>query len=364
MSSILVVIYALLLAVVSDNCVTCDGLTTERQNGAASFVTRIQGVYPSDPLPDQLPQRFPTALTTTVPPPIIIDPLPTFNLYPISQPIPPPATPRPSDQYGWQRAESVALVQVTGTWTLRHERDVSAGAYHITGNAGAILRLPFEGDGVRVGYLAHQRGGVFEVIVDGVSHMTINSASDGSDLYAYQLEPLFFEPGYHVLDIVAHVPGDGSQLVAIDYVDIFNGPPLPEMPERPAPIIDTVNQRIVLADVRLVATPEVELAATPIPQTVLTVEVVVGYDLNTNGQIEPTEGVRDLSIRVVDARDNTLLASARTDISGFVRVPVMASGDVVALIPLLGQARVIRRGAGTTTWTVRLDPANVPGLIP
>ena len=85
---------------------------------------------------------------------------------------------------------------------------------------------------------------------------------------------------------------------------------------------------------------------------------------NANGQIEPNEGVRGLSLRVVDARTNDLLASAFTDPSGFTQIQALADGDVIVIIPLLGETLRVRRSSPTTTWTLRIDPANVPGLIP
>lgn len=45
----------------------------------------------------------------------------------------------PSEQFGWQRAESVALVQVSGAWTLQQAADASQGGYHTSVQNGATL---------------------------------------------------------------------------------------------------------------------------------------------------------------------------------------------------------------------------------
>ena len=83
----------------------------------------------------------------------------------------------PSERYGWQRAESVALVQVSGAWTLRQVADASQGGYHASVHNGATLRYPFRGDAIRVGYRVHRQGGRFTLLLDGRPLAALNSAS-------------------------------------------------------------------------------------------------------------------------------------------------------------------------------------------
>jgi len=68
----------------------------------------------------------------------------------------------------------------------------------------------------------------------------------------------------------------------------------------------------------------------------------------------------------MDVSNNTTLATSLTDDSGFLRISVVTSNDVVILIPMLGESFYVRnRGSNLTdTWTLMLDPATIPGLIP
>ncbi len=123
---------------------------------------------------------------------------------------------------------------------------------------------------------------------------------------------------------------------------------------------DVPAYELVSAPATLVPTP------TPRGDVMLTVDVVVAYDLNANREVDPNEGVRNLSIRAVDGVSNALLASAATDRSGFVRMQLLAADDVLLVMPLLGETLALRYRDGdvSTSWTVLIDPANVPGLIP
>jgi len=281
----------------------------------------------------------------------------------------------PSERYGWQRAESVALVQVSGAWTLRQVADASQGGYHASVHNGATLRYPFRGDAIRVGYRVHRQGGRFTLLLDGRPLAALNSAGQAQ---ATQVSETFqVSSGYHVLDIVTTLPGDDVTSVGIDYIEVFNGPPLPTIqptatatPTAQATALPTQpseSARVELLDVQLLAAPATP-TPTPTPRTPteITVSVLVGIDLNANRQLEPNEGVQNLSIRAVRAADNTLLASALTDSVGFARIRALSDGDIVLLIPLLGAAYPVRvRGAAVQDqWTFALQAANVPGLIP
>jgi len=254
-------------------------------------------------------------------------------------------------------------VQVIGDWALHRDHAASAGGYLETVSPAGTLRFPFEGEGVRIGFVAHQQGGSFEARLDDKLIAVFNTHIDEETAITLATRAVFFAPGYHVLDIKALVPDDHSQSVRIDYVEIFHGPPQPEIVATPAE--PDTDVRVDLHDVQLISAPPTQIPSpTPLPDTPFTIDVVVGYDLNANGQIEPNEGVRGLSLRVVDARTNDLLASAFTDSSGFIQIQALADGDVIVIIPLLGETLRVRRGSPTATWTLRLNAANVPGLIP
>ena len=342
--------------------------TTETPPGSVTPSVTASATVPATPAPTF---AIPTAVVMTqlVPivvtaPPLVVTQLVTNPpVAPLQVQAPIERTPRPSELFGWLRSESVALIQVSGRWYLRQAAQASAGAFHETLHNAAILRLPFEGDGIRVGFIAHSQGGVFRLVLDGEEVGVVDTFSPDETTLTLQTESYFLAAGYHVLDIVAVLPADRSRSMSIDYVDVFNGPPVPAMA---TPIAATTQPtRVVLESVALIsASMSPTLSPTPVTESPLALDVIVGYDLNANAQIEPNEGVQGLSIRVVDARDNTLLASVFTDSAGFARIQTVVSGDVVILIPLLGEALHLRRGSRQSNWVLRLDAVNVPGLIP
>jgi hypothetical protein len=113
----------------------------------------------------------------------------------------------------------------------------------------------------------------------------------------------------------------------------------------------------------LLLTPEITPPPTVMPLVPQTIDVLVGYDRNDNGQIDPTEGVRGLSVRVIDTVTNTELSSGLTDERGTVRFQLVGNGAVRVVIPFLGAAEEFRAGS-PVQWTLLIPAANAPGLIP
>ena len=201
-------------------------------------------------------------------------------------------------------------------------------------------------------------------MIDGQTVAEINSNQD-SNAYSVSTAEYFVDDEYHLLDIVSQVSSDGAAMVGIDYVEIFQSPPVPYV-EGNADVasdlvVDVLSYDLVHAPPTLLPSP-----SPPIPSLV-TVDVVVAYDLNVNDVADPNEGVRGISVRVVDAQTNNLLASAVSDDSGFVRIQVVSERDVRLVIPLLGETELVRvrREQGvTTSWNILVAPATLPGLIP
>ena len=285
---------------------------------------------------------------------------------------PPAGDTVPATQYGWRRYESIDLIQVTGTWHLRTMSNASDAGYHETRTAGATLRYPFVGDGVRIGYRSTPNGAPFHIFIDGqlvTSYQTDYAffvTHSDEPRRTYTTAPIFISGGYHVLDIVALADGEGQEAVNIDFVEIFTGPPLPAPAVTPT-ASQTSATHITAID--LLARPPTPVPTrTPPRARIVIVDVFVAVDHNNNDTREPREGVADVPIQVVDVRRNTLLATAVTDASGFVRVQVLSAGDIVLLIPLLSASYTVRaaRNADTRphTWELILDPAQLPGLIP
>ncbi|MFW5696470.1 MAG: hypothetical protein ACOCXR_01650 [Phototrophicaceae bacterium] len=308
----------------------------------------------------------------TLPPPVII--IPTFPPPPtalppvVVQPPPPPAA-SPTPGFGWQRFESSAFIAVIGSWGLGQDSRASAGGYRQSASAGATLRFPFTGDGVRVIYRAQPQGGRFELILDGTTSLAV--VDTHADEVAYHFAgPFFVEAGYHVLDVVALAPRSGETAVAIDAVEVFRGPPLPTriapttVPGDPA----SEATRQPVANIALISQPPTpQPTATPIPDVLVEVEVVVAYDLNRNDSADADEGVQGISARMLDTTTNRLLASGLTDERGFVRLQAVTANPVTVAVPYFGETFPVRAGRGrsqSARWTLLLEAGTQPGLIP
>jgi len=278
----------------------------------------------------------------------------------------------PSDIYGWTRYESLDLIQVSGQWHLRTISNASDNGYHESRDAGATLRYPFEGDGFRVGYRSEVNGAAIQIHLDGAflgiietNFLTIDADMDPVR-QTFVTQPYWVEPGYHVIDFVCMADGGGSEGCNLDYVEIFTGPPIPAQPTQVV-VLPAGETAVVVDSIELVsAPPTIAPTATSAPASVITVDVIVSVDLNANDQVDANEGIEGITVRAVDVSDNSLLATSVTDSSGFVRVSVSTTHDVILLIPVLGESFYIRNRTPTVqeTWNLLLDPANVPGLIP
>jgi hypothetical protein len=268
----------------------------------------------------------------------------------------------PSNEFGWQRYESIEFIPVVGVWQLRTAQNASDGAYHETDRQEAVFRFPFEGDGIRLGFRLQRNGGSFHLRVDNHTLDIFDTQFPDSDTTKRSVitREYFFDAGYHVMDIfVSTLPEYGQ--VAVDFVEIFNGPPVPHATiDSPAGMRDALDIQLVDAPPTPTSTPA------PLTASVITVDVIIAYDLNANGEIDPNEGAQNISIRAVDTLTNALLASNVTDASGFARVQVTTTHDLLLVIPLLGETFEVRnRGREiVTSWTLLISPANVPGLIP
>jgi hypothetical protein len=289
-----------------------------------------------------------------VPPPVII-PLSTAVPSPaggITEPITPP--------YGWTRYESNAFIQVVGHWRLRTNQNASDGAYYEVAASGALLRFAFEGDGIRLGFRVRSYGGDFQMRLDNELLDAFSATLvDGNAEHSVMTREYFVDPGYHVLDLyISRVPENGA--VGIDFVEIFTGPPLPVQ-------VDDMSGQQDVVRVELVSAPPTPApTATAIPEQPLIIEVLVAYDENANGSADLNEGVRDVSVRVLDALTGDLLVSNFTGAQGSLRLQVLTAHDVVVYIPLLGQSLTIRLSQHNRSqrWQVLLPAGNQPGLIP
>jgi len=297
------------------------------------------------------------------PPPIVIPALPTALII-LPTKAATPRDPYASQLYGWRRHESIEFVQVLGQWVLRNTQNASDGAYHNTEDSGAIMRFPFTGDGIRVGFRIQRGGGSFQIKIDnqivGLYETNLGDNASQAEAYSAISEAYFLSDGYHIVDFVTN-----GAPIGFDYLEVFVSP---RMVDNDNDIAAGANTLIDMPEFKLVYAPPTLLPSPqPITDQVVSVDIVVAYDSNNNKTVDPAEGIRNVSIRAVDSTTNTLLASAITDDSGFVRLQVITTRDILVVIPLLGESYVVRvrRSTGvSTSWTILLPPANVPGLIP
>lgn len=311
----------------------------------------MPGVY-VPPTPTDFP--FGTILLSAPPPPI--EPLPD-------------ATHEPPPYSGWYSFESDhPFVQYSTPWQARQVVAASRGQYHRSENTTSYVTFPFEGEGLRIRYVAARNMGLFDVIVDGVVIDTV-------DAYAPELrfpgtQVYFVEPGAHTLTIrSAQRKNNASEgyVVGLDAIQVFRGTANTLIIPPPAESATPTAQPRPAAGVELVAAPPtLQPTATPAAPGLLTVSVVIAYDENGNRAVDPAEGVAGISVRVVEVGTNRVISQAFTDTQGFAQLQVVTSAQARAVVPYFGRVWEIPRGrgGGQVAFTLLLQPGNQPGLIP
>jgi len=328
--------------------------------------------------PTLIPTLSERVLTfTVVMPGIVMPPVPTDFPYgtvllsALPQPVEPlpDATDTAPPFFGWYRFESdYPTMNYAPPWTPRLAQFASRGQYHRTEGAYAIATFLFEGEGLRIRYVAAQNMGMFEVVVD-------SRVLDTIDAYANELafpvtDVYFVGTGSHRLEIRAVGRKNNASegyVVGLDAIEVFRGDvntliiPPPVITNTPTP------EPQPAARIELVgAPPTVQPTGTPIPPRVVTAEVVIAYDENGNGTVDPAEGVAGISVRVVEVNTNRVIASGFTDARGYVAFELVTDAAVQVVVPYFGETWQLQRGGNSAApaFTLLLTPGNQPGLIP
>jgi hypothetical protein len=341
--------------------------------------TATATIAPTDtPPPTPMPTLSARVLEITVVlPGVIVPPVPTdfpYGTVLLSAP-PQPVEPLPDATdtaptfFGWYRFESdYPTVRYEPTWTPRLSQFASRGQYHRTEGAYDTATFMFEGEGLRVRYVAAQNMGMFEIVVDGVVLETIDAYAD--ELRFPVTGVYFVGSGVHQLDIRAiGRKNNASQgyVVGLDALEVFRGDantliiPPPAITHTPTP------EPQPAARIELVgAPPTIQPTGTPIPPRVLTAEVVIAYDENGNRTVDPAEGVAGISVRVVEINTNRVIASGFTDERGHIAFEVVTDAPAQVVVPYFGETWTVQRGGNTAApaYTLLLTPGNQPGLIP
>lgn len=299
---------------------------------------------------------FPTGLIWLPAPPNPIEPLPN-------------ATELAPPYDGWVSFESDhPAIHYSLPWEPRLNGYASEGQYHRSEQGQGHVQFVFEGEGLRLRYVAAQNMGLFQVVVDGVVIDTVDAYAP--DLMFPGTSVYFVGKGQHTLELRSaqqHNPQSSGQVLALDAIQVYRGSATTLIIPPPRQTSTPTVQPLPAAGIELVgAPPTVQPTLTPIPPALVTVSLVIAYDENGNRAVDPAEGVSGVSVRVVEIGTNRVISQTFTDSSGFTRLQVVTSAPSQLVVPYFGRVWKIptgRRGSNTR-FTLLLTPGNQPGLIP
>ncbi len=281
----------------------------------------------------------------------------------------PDATNQPPPYSGWYSFESDhPLVQYSTPWSPRLHTNASRGQYHRSENVQSYVTFPFEGEGLRIRYVAARNMGLFDVIVDGQRIDTVDAYAPELHFPATQI--YFVGRGAHTLTLRSSQQKNSASegyVVGLDAVHVFRGTANTLIMPPPAESATPTPQPLPAAGVELVAAPPtLQPTTTPVAPGLLTVSVVIAYDENGNRAVDPAEGVAGISVRVVEVGTNRVISQAFTDTQGFAQLQVVTSAQARVVVPYFGKVWEIprSRGSGQAAFTLLLQPGNQPGLIP
>jgi hypothetical protein len=268
----------------------------------------------------------------------------------------------------WVRFESdhPALDYVSGEWIAMWSWSAGQNEYRYSVDADAAVRLDFQGEGVRVCYVAFWNGGIWDVVVDGRVAGSVDSYSAEAHFTCTDTFPV--EAGSHTLLVRnsgERNPASSETMLALDAVLTYHSSPsaviTPAASYTPSPEPQPAR-RVELIQ----GPPAIQPTATDAPPELVTVAVLIAYDENANRSVDPAEGVRGIPVRLVDIDTNRVLTQAFTDEWGYARIQFQTSARVSLVVPYFGQSWDVSRrwGSGDSAFTLLLPAGNQPGLIP
>ena len=258
---------------------------------------------------------------------------------------------------------------IAGTWMPIRSRQASQGQYHFTEDTIASVSFTFTGEAVRVRYVGFTNGGVWNVRLDGLIVDVIDAYAPVATFTGTQVYTV--EAGDHTLELqnTANTnPASSGHMLALDAVQVYrtdaqtliqSGGVLPTATATPT-LIPASSIEL------LAAPPSPQPTATEIPIQAVNAAIVMGYDENANGVLDVSEGVRGISVRLVEVGTNNVLAHTFTDERGFAQLQASTNSPVLLVVPYFGESWTVQRhGSGAAqTFTLLLSPGNQPGLIP
>ena len=322
----------------------------------ATRVFEISAVMPGVFVPPTA-TPIPENITLLSEPPQPIEPLPD-------------ATDQPPPYTGWYSFESDhPLVQYSQPWQPRQIEAASRGQYHRRENATSYVTFPFEGEGFRIRFVAARHMGMFEVIVDDAVIDTVDAFSP--DLSFPGTRVYFVSAGRHTLTLrnaQQKNPASEGYVIGLDAIQVFRGNANTRFEPPPSETATPTQIPRPAVSVELVAAP-------PLPQPTPTSEqptqqiisLVIAYDENGNRAVDPAEGVRGISVRLVEVGTNRVISQAFTDTQGYAELQVTSAVQMRLVAPYFNQVWDVprtRSGASEASFTLLLEPGNQPGLIP
>jgi hypothetical protein len=255
---------------------------------------------------------------------------------------------------------------IKGSWQPIGSLQASQGQYHYTEDTDATVRFSFSGQAVRVRYVGFTNGGVWQVVLDGQVVDQIDSYAPsglfaGTRVYAVGA-------GEHILELrntASANPASSGHMLAFDAVQVYRpealtlivpGGVLPS--PTPSPTLIPAQQIDLLQ-----APPSPQPTATEIPIQVVKASLVIGYDENANGVLDVSEGVRGMSVRLVEVGTNRIVAQGFSDERGWVALQAATNLAVLLVVPYFGEAWTVSDRA-ESTFSLLLEAGNQPGLIP
>jgi hypothetical protein len=268
---------------------------------------------------------------------------------------------------GWFSFESdFPLVIYEPPWTPQLSQFASRGQFHHTEAANGSASFLFEGEGVRLQYVAASNMGIFEIVIDG-------NVTDTIDAYAPELafrrtNVYLLHRGTHRLEILPTGRKNEQSAgygIGLDAIHVFHDeiqlPPQVVASQSPSPEPQPASHIELIA-----APPTLQHTATAVPPRLVIASVIIAYDENNNGTVDPAEGVSGISLRVVEMNTNRVIASSVTDERGYAEFEMTTDTPTRIAVPYFDQSWEIARGSSTSSpvFTLLLEPGNQPGLIP
>jgi hypothetical protein len=289
------------------------------------------------------------------------EPLPNATLLPFPY----------TDFTDWVAFESdhPAMRYIEGNWIPIGSLQASQGQYHFTEDTNAKVSFTFNGEAVRVRYVGFSNGGVWNVLLDGMIVDVIDSYAPVGTFTGTRVFTV--GAGEHVLELQntanANAVSSGHML-AFDAVQVYRPDALTLIV--PGGVLPTASPTATLIPAHqttlLAAPASPQPTATDIPIQTVSASLVIGYDENANGVLDVSEGVRGISVRLVEIGTNNVLAHTFTDEQGFAQLQASTNSPVLLTVPYFGESWSVqpRSSGAAQTFTLLLSPGNQPGLIP